>query len=218
MLVRSLLSHRHWRKFTELFSRRCFGVLLLAAGAALPSAARADWQAIEKVESYAIEGRSGPELYASIGQRGPVIGKGSKRTIAYTTFTLTWQRDYRPQGNACVLVSARPKLTIIYKLPKPSGPLGEAARRTWEVFFTGVRDHERVHGEMIKEMVKAIEAYSVGLTVADDPSCRKIREQLTAHLSELSQAQRQRSRDFDKVEFGEGGNLQRLVYGLMTGG
>ncbi len=217
MLLRSLLSHPHWHKFTELFSRRCFGVLLLAAGAALPSAARADWQAIEKVESYAIEGRSGPELYASIGQRGPVIGKG-KRTIAYTTFVLTWQRDYRPQGNACVLVSARPKLTIIYKLPKPSAALGGATHKTWEIFFNGVRDHERVHGEMIKDMVKQIEAYSVGLTVADDPSCRKIREQLTARLSELSQAQRQRSRDFDKVEFGEGGNLQRLVYGLVTGG
>jgi len=207
MLLRSLLSHRRGRKFTVPLSSRCFGVLLLVAGVALPSAARADWQAIEKVESYAIEGRSGPELYASIGQRGPVIGKG-KRTIAYTTFTLTWQRDYRPQGNACVLVSARPKLTIIYKLPKPSGPLGEAARKTWEVFFTGVRDHERVHGEMIKEMVKAIEAYSVGLTVADDPSCRKIREQLTAHLSELSQAQRQRSPL----------RLLVLCYGLMPGG
>jgi predicted secreted Zn-dependent protease len=182
----------------------------------LSSPAWAGWQAIEKVDTYAIVGKTGPELYASIGERGPLLGKG--RVIAHTNFKLTWQRNYQPQGDACVLVSARPKLIITYTLPRPSAPLPDAVRKNWEVFITGLAAHEKMHGGSIVDMVRKIEAVSVGLTVADDPSCRKIRTELTKRLAELSQAQRQAGRDFDRVEFGPGGNLQQLVLKLMTGG
>lgn len=37
----------------------------------VPAAALAEWQAVERVQTYAITGQSGPELYASIGARGP---------------------------------------------------------------------------------------------------------------------------------------------------
>jgi predicted secreted Zn-dependent protease len=81
--------------------------LLLAACFTLPVAdARAEWQAVEKVQTYAISGKTGPELYASIGERGPK--GGIVRAIALTNFKLTWSRDYQPQGDACILVSARP--------------------------------------------------------------------------------------------------------------
>ena len=56
------------------------------------------WQPIEKVSSYRITGKSGAELYASIGENGPEIG-GGRRTLAYTTFTLTWTRKYEPQAD-----------------------------------------------------------------------------------------------------------------------
>ncbi|RUV29867.1 DUF922 domain-containing protein, partial [Mesorhizobium sp. M1A.T.Ca.IN.004.03.1.1] len=76
--------------------------------------ALADWQPVEKIETYAISGQTVEALYVSIGDRGPMIGKDSagngRRAIAQTNFKLTWQRDYQPQGNACVLRTARPKL------------------------------------------------------------------------------------------------------------
>ena len=53
--------------------------------------ARAEWKAVEKTETYAIAGKSGPELYASIGERGPKVGK--TRAIAYTNFKLTWSQE-----------------------------------------------------------------------------------------------------------------------------
>lgn len=187
-------------------------VLLVLAAAP----ARAGWQAVEQVETYAISGRSGPELYASIGERGPKLGIA--RAIAHTTFKLTWSRRYEPRGNACVLAEARPKLIIIYTLPKPSGELPAAIRRNWETFIAGVAAHERVHGDFIKEMVREIEAQSVGLTVDGDSGCKKIRTELTGRLAALSQAQRQRSRDFDRVEMGKGGNIHGLILALLNGG
>ncbi|TGQ30843.1 DUF922 domain-containing protein [Mesorhizobium sp. M00.F.Ca.ET.216.01.1.1] len=190
--------------------------LCLLAACLLSSPAYADWQHVEKVETYAISGKTGLELYASIGKRGPKLGIA--RAIAHTNFKLTWERDYQPQGDACVLVTARPKLIITYTLPKPAGPLPAAISKNWEVFIAGLSAHEKVHGNSIVDMVRKIEAVSVGLIVAGDPGCSKIRTELTRRLAELSLAQRQASRDFDRIEFGPGGNLQKLVLALVTGG
>ncbi len=193
--------------------RRTVLALALVA-AAIP--AQADWEAVERVEPYSISGTSGIELYQSIGARGPKIGIG--RAIAYTNFDLKWSRDYQPQPDgSCVLVTARPHLIITYALPKPSSNLSPAMQRNWDSFIEGIRVHEKVHGEDIKKMVRAIEAFSVGLTAPDDAGCQKVRQKLQARLGKLSQAQRQKSRDFDRVEMSNGGNIHQLILTLVNG-
>ncbi|TJV04527.1 MAG: DUF922 domain-containing protein [Mesorhizobium sp.] len=190
--------------------------LFMAALVAMPLTAHAQWKPVEKVETYAISGQSGPELYRSIGENGPNVGVA--RAIAHTNFKLTWSRDYQARAGACVLASAKPKLIITYTLPSPSSPLPSAVQRNWEVFLAGVSAHEKVHGATIVDMVRKIETATVGLTVADDPKCSKIRTEMTKRLSALSLAQRQASRDFDRIELGQGGNLQKLILALVTGG
>ncbi|MER9583196.1 DUF922 domain-containing Zn-dependent protease [Mesorhizobium sp. M0276] len=190
--------------------------LSITALIALPLVAHADWKPVEKVETYAISGQSGPELYRSIGENGPKLG--ITRAIAHTNFKLTWTRDYQARAGACVLATARPKLIITYTLPSPSAPLPPAIQKNWEVFIAGVSAHEKVHGAEIVDMVRKIEAATVGLSVTDDPKCSKIRTEMTKRLSDLSQAQRQASRDFDRVELGQGGNLQKLILALVNGG
>lgn len=176
----------------------------------------AQWQAVEKVDSYPISGTTGGALYASIGARGPKVG-GDVRAIAHTNFKLTWTRKYELSGTACTITTARPKLIITYTLPKPAERLPAATAKAWATFIEGVQSHERVHGDMIKDMVRKIESTSLGLTVADDPECRKIRVELTRRLGELSQAQRSQSRDFDRVELSNGGNIHRLILALVNG-
>jgi predicted secreted Zn-dependent protease len=195
---------------------RPIAISITAAAILTAAPARAEWKAVEQVETYAISGRSGSELYASIGERGPKLG--ITRAIAHTTFKLTWTRKYEPRGNACVLAAAKPKLIITYTLPKPSGELPAPVSRNWQTFVEGVAAHERVHGDHIKAMVREIEAQSVGLTVEGDPGCKKIRTELTGRLAALSQAQRQKSRDFDRVEMGKGGNIHGLILALVNGG
>ncbi|ASY65523.1 hypothetical protein SJ05684_b45410 (plasmid) [Sinorhizobium sojae CCBAU 05684] len=182
-----------------------------------PAAARGEWQAVEKVKTYQIAGQSGPELYASIGEVGPKVG-GLARAIAHTSFKLTWTRKYETQGDACVLVSAVPKLAITYTLPKPAKPLPIATQEQWEAFISGVHRHELVHGDFIKEMVRKIEAATVGLTVQADPKCRKIKAEMTKRLGALSNAQRLQSREFDRAELSNGGNVHQLILQLVNGG
>ena len=185
---------------------------LLFAG---PAAAQG-WQATERVEPYAVQGTTGLEIYRSIGERGPKLGVA--RVIAHTGFKLTWTRKYERQGNACVITVNKPKLIITYTLPKLKSKLSGPMKSRWETFLAGVTAHEKVHGDFIKDMVKQIEAMSVGLTVENDPNCQKIRPQLQARLGELSDAQRARSRDFDQVEMSEGGNVHQLILNLVDPG
>lgn len=181
------------------------------------SVARAEWQAIETVRTYSVEGTSGAELYASIGERGPEVA-GGRRTIAHTNFKLTWRRDYQRRGNACVLATAVPKLVITYTLPKPKGSLSEPVRSHWQTFIAGVRAHEEVHGAMIRDLVREIEKATIGLTVQDDPGCRRIREEMTRRLSAISAAHQERNRDFDRTEMSDGGAVHRLILDLVNGG
>jgi predicted secreted Zn-dependent protease len=188
--------------------------LIVAIGLFLsgPAAAQ-DWQATERVEPYTVQGSTGLEIYRSIGERGPKLGIA--RVIAHTGFKLTWTRKYERQGDACVITVNRPKLIITYTLPKLKSKLSEPLKSRWDTFIAGVTAHEKIHGDFIKDMVKQIEAMSVGMTVENDPNCQKIRPQLQARLGELSDAQRARSRDFDKVELSDGGNVHQLILQLV---
>lgn len=182
-----------------------------------PGSAHAGWKPVERTEHYSVSGRTGLELYRSIGEKGPTVGVG--RAIAYTDFKLLWSRDYRPQPDgSCKLVTARPSLTITYRLPRAPGDLPEPTRPAWQAFLAGITAHEKVHGEIITDMVRQIEAVSVGLSAPADPGCTKVREALQAKLGPLSQAQRQKSRDFDREEMRDGGNVRRLVLALVTDG
>lgn len=196
---------------------RFFRPFIFAACALAPTLAMAsDWKPQERVEHYRVSGGSGIELYRSIGANGPRVGPGN--VIAYTDFKLLWSRDYRPQPDgSCKLVSARPSLTITYRLPKASGNMPAATKRLWERFISGVTAHEKVHGDIIVDMVKEIEKVSVGLSAPNDPDCKKVRAALQSQLGPISERQRARSRDFDRVEMGDGGNVHRLVLELVNG-
>ncbi|MET3662597.1 DUF922 domain-containing Zn-dependent protease [Aquamicrobium ahrensii] len=192
-----------------------FSILTAALTVTPPTYALAGGEIVERVETYSISGRTGIELYRSIGERGPKSGVG--RAIAHTTFKLTWRRDYRPQGASCTLVSAVPRLIITYTLPKPSNPLPPETKKRWETFIDGIKRHEEVHGVHMKEMVAEIEANTIGATAGNDPGCKKIRQDIQAPLGAASLRQRQRSSEFDRVEMAEGANMHRLILGLVNG-
>jgi len=138
--------------------RAAAALCLLAGPLVSPAmAAGAQWRAVEKVETYAVSGRTGIELYTSIGERGPKLSNGS-RAIAHTNVKLTWSRKYEPGGGGCTLTAARPNLVITYTLPEPAQKLPAPVQKRWAIFIAGMREHEKVHGTFIKEMVQAIEA------------------------------------------------------------
>lgn len=182
----------------------------------LPDVAWADWQATEIVRTYAISGKSGAALYQSIGVRGPKVS-GERRAIAHTSFRLTWTRKYQVQAKSCILATAVPKLTITYTLPRPAGALPDGMRQSWDKFIAGVAAHEKVHGELIRNLTRQIEAATIGLTVPDDPDCRKIKPVMTERLSALAATHRKRNSDFDQAELSPGGKVHQLILELVNG-
>jgi predicted secreted Zn-dependent protease len=54
------------------------------------------------------------------------------------------------------------------------------------------------------------------MSVATDPKGVKFKTELNKVLSELFQEQRQRGRDFDRLEMSQGGNVHQLILGLVN--
>lgn len=178
----------------------------------------ADFKINEIVKTYAISGTTGLELYASIGERGPVVGSMGTRTIAHTTFDLKWSRKYEPQADgSCMLASAKPFHDHhLHAAEAVVQALGRHARAL-QSFIDGLTRHEKVHGDHMKGMLDRILATTVGQSVPNDPKCRKIRQHLQTPLSEASLEQRRRSAEFDRVEMNDGGNVHRLILALVNG-
>ncbi|MBZ0161255.1 MAG: DUF922 domain-containing protein [Notoacmeibacter sp.] len=187
--------------------------LLAALLLALP--ARAEIRATEVEKTYAIAGATGAELYESIGEHGPAIREGAASAIAYTTFDLKWRRDYRRDGDACVLAAATPFLTITYTLPKPAGRLPPETAARWRAFIDGIRAHEKAHGAMIRDLVADILATTIGFRQDDDPGCKQIRKAIYTPLNAAYDRHKARSRAFDADEMGPGGNVQKLILKLV---
>ncbi len=173
------------------------------------------WKAVEVVEPYAISGTTAPELYRSIGERGPKSSLG--RVIAQTRYVLRWERTFDHTGGACTVLTATPKLTITYTLPKPSQTLSAPLRERWARFIDGIARHEHVHGDHARDVAREAVRATVGLSVPDDPKCVKIRKLLAREITAQVAVQRARGRDFDRVEMSAGGNIQTLVLDFLNG-
>jgi predicted secreted Zn-dependent protease len=191
--------------------------VLAAAMFLLALPAHADIRATEVEKTYTISGTTGMALYESIGERGPRIRDGESSAIAKTDFDLKWGRDYRRDGNDCVLVAARSFLTITYTLPKPAENLAPDVAARWRVFIAGIRAHEAVHGEYITEMAQQIYDTTVGFRQPNDPDCKTIRAAIQAPLKAAFDRYKARNRAFEQSEMDTGGNIQQLILGLVNG-
>ncbi|WP_348627163.1 DUF922 domain-containing protein [Rhizobium sp. TH135] len=192
---------------------RLLAVLIASLAAALPAAAQ-EWQATEKVEHYKVNGIAPMELYQSIGERGPKLSLG--RVIAHTTFKLTWQRDYQQQGQACVLATAKPRLVITYTLPKPAQKLPPEVAAKWQTFYDGIVEHEKLHGQFMKDLTQAIQDVSIGLRDENDPGCKKVRAALQAQLKPISDAHGARHSEYDQIEMSPGGAVHQLILAFLN--
>ena len=188
--------------------------VLLGPLTATANATESNWPVTEQVKTYPVRGSDALALYRSIDDNGPKTSLGT-RAIALTEFDLRWRRDYQPDGSACVLASARPFLTITTTLPKPAGRLTPDMAARWQPFIAGITAHEAVHGTMIRDLTAEIISRTVGTRMEDDAACKKIRPVILEKVKAAYAAHLASSRDFDRVEMGQGGNVEMLIRALV---
>ena len=102
-----------------------------------------------------------------------------------------------------------------YRLPRPRAALDGATGTKWATFIAGITAHEHVHGALMRGMVDDIIGETLGLVVEADPGCQKIRAEVERRVIAAHARYKAKNRAFEQSEMAPGGNVQRLVLGLV---
>jgi predicted secreted Zn-dependent protease len=188
-------------------------VLVAGVLVAFASAAAAEVKVSVQKTYYKISGKTGAALLDAMDRSGPKHGFLT-RAIAQTRYAVTWQIEWAQAGNTCKVRAANAELDIKYMYPRVAGGVPAPLERRWDRFFSGVREHEEVHGRIAREMVVAAEKRVLGFSMKNDRSCASRRE-VKRRVEEVYSRYEAKQIAFDKVEHRDGGNVQGLVAALI---
>ncbi len=166
-----------------------------------------------RTQSYEISGKTGAALLDDMDRRGPKQGFLT-RAIAQTGYSLSWTIEWAETREACRVSSVDGVLDMTYTYPVAKN-LSPALQRRWNRFLSGVRRHERVHGDIARQMAKAIEKSVAKVSVRDDRGCRKARAQTKRIMAEITGDYEARQRRYDLRDHRDGGAVERLIDQLI---
>ncbi len=185
-----------------------FGVCVGLAGEAF-----AGVKVSEKTRSYDIAGKSGAALLDAMDRRGPKHGFLT-RAIAQTRYTVSWTIEWGETRAACRVKSIDGDLAITYTYPRVAEKLSPDMTRRWDKFLSGVRKHEKTHGDLARQMAAAVEKSVAKLTISNDPGCRKSRSEVKRRMAAIYADYEARQIRFDAKEHREGGRVEGLIGAL----
>ncbi len=192
--------------------RRVACVLLF--GVCLVGEAFAGVKVSEKTRSYNITGKTGTALLDAMDRRGPKHGFQT-RAIAQTRYTIGWSIEWAETRTACRVKGVDGELALTYTYPRVAEKLTPDMSRRWDKFLYGVTKHEKMHGDIARQMVAAAEKSVAKLTVSNDPGCRKSRSEVKRRMAAIYADYEERQVRFDDKEHREGGRVDGLI-GALT--
>lgn len=197
----------------QLFSIACAAAaLMLAAGSA-----SADVQVSIKKTNYDITGKTGVALLQAMDRRGPKHGLLT-RAIAQTGYTVGWEIEWDSRGDVCRVKNAAAQLAITYTFPRVVNDVSPDLKRRWTRFMQGVRKHEERHGTIARQMVDTAERAVSGLSMKNDPGCRKSQAEVKRRVDAIYADYEARQMRYDAREHAAGGNVDKLVIALVKRG
>ncbi len=195
--------------------RRLFWAGILAALSAVAVApAQAGVKVSESQKTYAISGTSGIALLQAMDKSGPKHGFLT-RAIAQTSYSVSWTIEWGETRTACRVKRADGKLDITYTYPRVSNAITPQLKRRWNTFLSGVRRHELHHGEIARQMARAAEKAVAGVTIRNDPGCRKSRKEVKRRMAAVYADYEARQIRFDSKEHAGGGQVEDLIDALI---
>lgn len=187
-------------------------IVLIGACAALAGEAAAGVKVSENTRSYQIAGKTGAALLDQMDRHGPKHGFLT-RAIAQTRYSVSWTIEWAETRKACRIKQIDGKLDITYTYPD-ARDLPAGLDRRWKRFLAGVKKHEKAHGDMARQMARAVEKSLSRLSVENDPGCRKAREEMKRRTTAIYADYEARQIRFDTREHREGGPVEGLIDAL----
>ena len=197
--------------------RSRLSILLLAVvvGLAAAASASAGPKILVTTKTYPVAGDDGAALVKAMDRTGPRQGFMT-RAIAQTSYTVDWDLQVARTKDACRLARAEPTLHVNYIFPRADN-LPPALAKRWKRFMAGVRKHEKTHGRIAAEMVRAAARSVSGLTYAQDPACDRTRREAWRRIDAIYAKYEARQVAFDGREHAAGGQVEKLVDTLTAG-
>lgn len=189
-------------------------IVVLGACVATAGAAAAGVKVSETTRGYEIAGKTGEALLAAMDRRGPKHGFLA-RAIAQTRYSVSWTIEWGETRTACRVTGIDGKLDIIYTYPA-ARDLPPALQRRWARFVAGVKKHEKMHGDMARQMARTVEKSVGRVSVANDPGCRKARAEAKDRMTAIYANYEARQIRFDAREHREGGPVEALIDRLLA--
>ncbi len=193
---------------------RRLGFALCAVICLLGAQAEAGVRTVAKVQTYRVTGDSGAALMRAMERNGPSQGFLA-RAIAQTRYSVAWELGWAVSDKRCRLKSADVTLSVNYRFPQLVGKAPPALRSRWARFMVGVRKHEETHGRIARQMVTSARTAALGLSVDNDPYCRKAKHQVGSIVRAVYNQYEKRQQRFDTLEHRPGGPVDRLVDALI---
>jgi predicted secreted Zn-dependent protease len=188
-------------------------IVLFGACVAVAGEAAAGVKVSETTRSYEVAGKTGAALLAVMDRRGPKHGFLT-RAIAQTRYSISWTIEWGETHTACRVKSIDGKLDITYTYPEAQDlPRGLELR--WDKFLAGVKKHEKVHGDIARQMTRAVEKSVAKLSINNDPGCRKARAEVKGRTAAIYADYEARQIKFDAREHRNGGKVEGLIEALM---
>jgi len=189
---------------------------LLLAASLFATSADARVIVKERTKFYTVKGRTGRDIYRSIGLRSK-RGSGIQHAIATTTSSISVKNvKTAVRRSRCVVVSADVRLKLTYRYPRwKARGASKKVRSAWANFYKHALKHEKVHGNISKKYAKRMHTALLRTTGRVSRQCSDFARNAQRKFSRLSKRLDREQKRFDRREarsFSRNIRLQRALY------
>ncbi|MDJ0614671.1 MAG: DUF922 domain-containing protein [Rhizobiaceae bacterium] len=188
---------------TVMWAAAFIGLLL-----AVDSPASAKIILKEKVTYYKVSGKTGKQIFKSMLDNGPKIGRRNEHALATTEFDYdVTNLDVGIKNGRCIFNNLDVVVRVKYLYPswRGNGSASKATRAAWKTFEKSVIWHEGQHVKIAMEYAKEYEKVlkKMKLRVSDDCSKANALSKFGAVRAALKHNRKQRR--FDRRDLRRGG-------------
>lgn len=177
----------------------CFAICLLLV---LMGEANARLIIKEQTKTYNVSGKSGRQVYAKFGRRGPWKMR-RKHAIAATQREFDFKNiKIAERGKKCAFVKMDIYLSLTYYYPNwtNKNSASKRAQKLWRNFMRELVRHEKTHGKFFKETLRQFEKELIKISGKSFKSCREMNAIAQRRLETAYKKGQARHDAFDRRE------------------